>query len=146
MLSLPLPPVLIDKSAWGRLGDPHLPVERATAVGNAFEAGQIVASLPFALEVGYSARSEREHHTTMNELFALPWAVIDAAVERRALDAQRRLARAGHHRLPPNDVLLAALADEHRLGILHYDHHYDLIAEKTDLTFASIWLAEPGSL
>lgn len=106
----------------------------------------MVACLPFMLEAGYSARSAEDHEHAMNEILALPWAVIDAAVERRALDGQRQLARVGHHRLTPVDLLLAALADEHGLGILHYDRDFDVIAEKTDLRFASIWLAEPGSL
>ena len=55
-------------------------------------------------------------------------------------------ARVGHHRLPPVDLLIAALADRHGLGVLHYDHDYDLIAEKTDLTFDSVWLAARGTL
>ena len=33
------------------------------------------------------------------------------------------------------------LADRHNLGILHYDHDYDVIAEKTDLRFDSVWVA-----
>lgn len=62
--------------------------------------------------------------------------------EQRALDAQAQLARAGHHRLPPVDLLVAALAERHDLGVLHYD----LIAEKTDLRFDSVWLAARGTL
>jgi hypothetical protein len=98
------------------------------------------------LEAGYSARTAADHRDLVDELLALPWAAIDDAVERRAVDAQRQLARTGHHRLPPVDILLAALADRHRLGILHYDRDYDLIAARTDLRFASEWLASAGSL
>lgn len=68
------------------------------------------------------------------------------AAERRALDAQAQLARIGHHRLPPVDLLIAALADRHELGVLHYDDDYDLIAETTDLRFESVWLAPRGTL
>jgi hypothetical protein len=32
------------------------------------------------------------------------------------------------------------------LGILHYDSEYDLPAEKTDLGYAGVWLADRGSL
>ena len=46
----------------------------------------------------------------------------------------------------PSTCSIAALADRHGLGVLHYDHDYDLIAEKTDLELESLWLAEPGSL
>jgi hypothetical protein len=34
----------------------------------------------------------------------------------------------------------------HHLGVLHYDHDYDVIADRTDLRFASVWLADPGTL
>ena len=77
---------------------------------------------------------------------ALPRFHIDEGVEQRAVDAQRQLARIGHHRLPPVDLLVAAIADRHRLGILHYDRDYDLLAEKTDLDIMSVWLAPAGSL
>jgi predicted nucleic acid-binding protein len=70
----------------------------------------------------------------------------DAYVERRALDAQRQLARVGHHRLPPVDLLVAAVADRYELGVLHYDGDYDVLAEKTDLRFGSVWLARAGML
>ena len=48
--------------------------------------------------------------------------------------------------MPPVDLLLAALAERHRLGILHHDRDDDLIAARTDLRFASEWLAPAGSL
>jgi hypothetical protein len=43
-------------------------------------------------------------------------------------------------------VLIAALADRHGVGVLHYDHDYDLIVAKTDLNFQSVWLAPAGAL
>jgi predicted nucleic acid-binding protein len=70
---------------------------------------------------------------------------IDADVQRSALDAQRQLARVGHHRLPPVDLLIAALADCYELGVLHYDRDYDVLAETTDLKFTSARLAPAGT-
>jgi predicted nucleic acid-binding protein len=63
-----------------------------------------------------------------------------------ALDAQAQFARVEHHRLPPVDLLVAAVADRQNVGILHYDHDYDLIAERTYLQFDSVWLAARGTL
>ena len=77
----------------------------------------------------------------MDRLLALPRLLIDEEVERRAIDAQRQLARAGHHRLPPADLIIAATADVHGVGVLHYDHDFDILREKTDLRFDSVWLA-----
>ena len=121
--------LLLDNSAWARLADPALDEERVTELADALEAGRIATCLPFLLEAGYSARSAQDHDRLLGDLLALPHYAIDEAVERRALDAQRQLARAGHHRLPPVDLIIAALADRHRLGVLHYDRDYDLFAE-----------------
>jgi predicted nucleic acid-binding protein len=138
--------VLLDNSAWVRLAAPALSRARSAELADALEAGRIATCLPFLLEAGYSARDARDHDALLDELLALPRFAIDDEVERRALDAQRQLARAGHHRLPPVDLLLAALADRHGLGVLHYDRDYDVLAERTDLEFESVWLAERGSL
>jgi predicted nucleic acid-binding protein len=138
--------LLLDNSAWVRLGDAAVPRERADELADALESGRIAACLPFLLEAGYSARSAREHEDLLAELRALPQYRLDGATELRALDAQAQLARAGHRRLPPVDLLIAALADRHGLGVLHYDHDYDLIAEKTDLAFDNVWLAARGTL
>jgi predicted nucleic acid-binding protein len=138
--------LLLDNSAWVRLGDAAVPDERAAELAAALEAGGVAACLPFLLEAGYSARSARDHDGLMDELLALPYFHIDVDVERRALDAQRQLARAGHHRLPPVDLLVAALADRYDLAVLHYDHDYDVIAEKTGLDFDSEWLVPRGTI
>jgi predicted nucleic acid-binding protein len=138
--------LLLDNSAWVRLADPALPGGRAGELADALEAGRIAACLPFLLEAGYSARNAADHEELMAELRSLPRLAIDERVEQRALDAQSQLARVGHHRLPPVDLLVAALADRHGAGVLHYDHDYDLLAERTDLRFESVWLAPRGTL
>jgi len=138
--------LLLDNSAWVRLSGPTLAQDRAEEIADALEQQRIGACLPFLLEAGYSARSARDHHELMQELVALPLLHIDEEIERRAIDAQRQLARAGHHRLPPVDLILAALADRHGVGILHYDHDYDIVVARTDLHFDSVWLAPRGTL
>lgn len=138
--------LLLDNSAWVRLGDAAVPDDRAAELAAALEAGGIAACLPFLLEAGYSARNARDHEHLVDALLALPYFHIDVDVERGALDAQRQLARIGHHRLPPVDLLVAAIADRHDLAVLHYDHDYDVIADKTELSFKSEWLVERGTL
>ena len=138
--------LLVDNSAWLRLADAALPTKRADQIAEALESGSIATCLPFLLEAGYSARDAREHDQLLAELLSLPRYHLDDAAEQRAPDAQAQLARVGHHRLPPVDLLVAALADRHDIGVLHYDHDYDLIAEKTDLEFDSVWLAARGTL
>ena len=137
---------LIDNSAWSRLQSGQITDERLIEVANAFETGHVYTCLPFLLEAGSSGRSHIDHERLMTELGALPRAAIDAESERIALDAQAKLARTGHHRLPPVDLMVAAIAARRGLAVLHYDADYDLIAERTDLAFESVWLAPRGSL
>jgi predicted nucleic acid-binding protein len=138
--------LLLDNSAWVRLGDRGVPDERADELATAIEAGEIATCLPFLLEAGYSARDARDHERLMDELCALPYFGIDADVEQRARETQRQLAQVGHHRLPPVDLLVAAVADRHGLTVLHYDDGYDVIAEKSQLRFGSEWLVSRGVL
>jgi predicted nucleic acid-binding protein len=138
--------LLLDDSAWARLADPALADDRRAEIADALQAGRIATSLPFLLDAGYSARNAKDHDQLLTELLALPRFAIDETVEQRALEGQRQLARVGHHRLPPVDLLVAALADCHGLGVLHYDRDYDVIGDKTDLEFKSVWLAPPGTI
>ena len=82
----------------------------------------------------------------MGRLEQLPRVLIDQEVEKAAQKAQRQLARNGHHRLSPTDLIIAACAAEVHGGVLHYDRDYDLILEHTTLDFESIWLVDPGTL
>jgi predicted nucleic acid-binding protein len=115
-------------------------------VAAATEAGNLYACVPFLLEAGYSARESHEHDALLGLLLSLPWAAIDESVEREAIDCQRQLARAGHHRMPPVDILIASIAHVHELGVLHYDRDFDHIRARTSLRFESVWLARSGSL
>lgn len=111
-----------------------------------FDDGTLGICTPFMLEVGYSARDAADHDRTAERLSAFLRYSFDDVAQARALDAQSQLARAGHHRLPVIDLMIAAIADRHGVGILHYDSDYEVIRERTDLRFESVWLAERGTL
>lgn len=138
--------LLLDNSAWARLGSNRLETQRAETVAGWMEQLQLATCLPFLLEAGYSVRSGTEHAAMMSDLARLPRVAIDRDVERLALSAQRKLAEIGHHRLAPTDVIIAACAHVAGAGVLHYDHDYDLLGEHTSLEFESVWLAPAGAL
>jgi predicted nucleic acid-binding protein len=139
--------LLFDHSAWSRLISDSVPEDRQEAVLDWIEEGQLGTCLPFLLEAGYSAQTTEDHRITMARLERLPHVPIDEEVEDSAQRAQHELAKAGHHRLAPIDLIIAACADgAHGGGVLHYDRDYDLILEHTSLSFESVWLAEPGTL
>jgi len=138
--------LLLDNSAWSRLGRSDLDSRRSYEVADLMDGGLVGTCLPFLLEAGFSARSHRDHSTIFAELASMPQVAITPAVERLALDAQADLARVGHHRLPPADILIAACAHEADGGVLHYDKDYDVLRRHTRLRFRSEWLAPAGSL
>lgn len=134
--------LLIDNSAWARRHD-RLVRERFAGL---VEEGDVAVCLPFLLEAGYSARSGGDHVQLLADLSTLPRVEIDRTTESLALEAQGKLARIGHHRLAPSDIVIATCAHRAAGGVIHYDGDYDLVAKHTELEFDSEWLAPPGSL
>lgn len=138
--------LLIDNSVWSRLLAGAVPRARANVVVEMLDSEEIATCLPFLLEAGYSTRSAEDHERSMDRLGTLPSISIDAEIEATTLKAQRELARVGHHRLSPIDLMIAACAHEAGAGVLHYDRDYDLIVELTSLRFESVWVAPAGTL
>ena len=137
--------LLLDNSAWARLASPRLPDDRVEQVARWIEAAELAACLPFVLEARYSARSAADHDRVIADLIMLPWVAVTPAISRLAIQAQGELARVGHHRVPPADLVIAACAHTEGAGVLHYDRDYDLIAERSGLDFQSEWLAPAGN-
>jgi predicted nucleic acid-binding protein len=138
--------LLLDHSAWSRLLADKAPADRESVVLDWIEEERLATCLPFLLEAGYSAQDAAEHSEGMERLARLPHFPIDRVVERAASQAQSDLARIGHHRMAPTDLMIAACAHVAGGGVLHYDRDYDLILEHTGLSFESVWLAEPGTI
>jgi predicted nucleic acid-binding protein len=69
-----------------------------------------------------------------DDLDSLRDVAIGDRVWRRAADVLELLAEAGplhHRRVPLPDLLIAAAAEIAELPVLHYDRHFELIAEVT---------------
>lgn len=98
-----------------------------------------------ALELGFSARNAQDHARVRAGVGAHEWLLTEDADFRRAFDVQEELARHGRHRavsLP--DLLLAAVAERHRVTLLHYDADFDLVAETTGQP--ARWIVARGSV
>jgi predicted nucleic acid-binding protein len=137
---------LLDNSAWTRFWAPSLSEDRISWLAEYVEHRALATCLPFLLEAGYSARSLSDHEQVTARLAQLPRIPMSEDIEGLALDAQRDLARVGHHRVSPTDLIIAACAHVAGAGILHYDRDFDRIGEHTRLRFHSEWLAPAGTL
>ena len=134
--------LVADASAFIRARHPAI----REAWRKALLAEQIATCIPVELEILYVARGRLEYEAraeTLDALRRVPLTQTASRAARRAMDDLARI-NDGYHRVRPVDALIAACAQEAGLGVLHYDHHYDRLAEV--LAFDSRWLAPPGSL
>lgn len=119
---------LADKSAYARLHHPVVFSEFAPLI----ERGLVATCSMVDLEILYSCRSPDEYEAVLSERAGLELLDTVQADWDRALEVQRLLAGASRHRagsLP--DLLIAAVAERHRVMVLHYDRDFDHIAEVT---------------
>jgi len=139
---------LLDTSVWARLRDGRITGRAADRLYARLERGELALTEPLLLEMRYSARDGADFALLAEELAALPLLKLDQAAIRRSLDAQAQLAALPDvsHRVKPIDLLVAAAAERHAAAVLHYDADYDLLAERTDLAFESVWAAKRGSV
>jgi len=138
---------LLDNSAWARSIQPDgLSPSVAHRFADDLANGKFVACLPFRLEAQYSARDAQHFEWIGRVLDRLRYFELSDEAEERAAACQSQLIKTGHHRIPPVDIMIAAIADVEGLGVIHYDADYDLVLEHSDLSFESRWLAPHGSL
>jgi predicted nucleic acid-binding protein len=135
-------PLVVDTSAWSRA---HHADVRARWI-EALLADRIRISPMVRIEILHSARDGNRFDEIAEKLSALRTTALTGAVARAAEAGMRALAHrsAGAQRLPVVDYLVAATAQETGAAVLHYDRHYDTLAEIME--FESVWLAPAGSL
>jgi predicted nucleic acid-binding protein len=131
-----------DASAFARAAHPRV----RDSWREALLAGRFLVCEPVAIELLVGARGIEEFDARRESLSALRRIELTAGVARAAVTALRELAAFGHgyQRVKPIDALIAACAQEAGVGVLHYDHHYDRLAQV--MAFESRWIAPAGSL
>lgn len=133
---------LVDTSAAARLSH-HQVAERVTPL---ISAGVVGTCAALDYEALYSARTPAEHERLrVDRRAAYEYLPTNDEHWSRALDVQRALARRSRHRdvgLP--DLLIAAVAEQHHVALLHYDRDFETLGSFMGLE--SAWVAAPGSL
>ena len=133
---------LIDTSAAARMHH-ELVAQRLSPL---ITAGLVATCAPLDFEALFSARGAKDYDQIRADRRAayeyLP--VLDEHWQ-RAMDVQRSLAGASRHRgVGLSDLLVAAVAEQHRITVLHYDSDYETISEFTDLQ--AWWVVERGAI
>jgi predicted nucleic acid-binding protein len=139
------PRFLLDLSAWARSGHPDVRETWAELVG----ANRLLCHPIFAIELLHNAINPRDYQQLRNDLDqAFDWIWPDRETADIAIRLQQRLATSATagQRVKTPDLLIAALAVQHRVGVLHYDADYDAILDRGGEHFLSEWLAPRASL
>ena len=131
---------LLDTSVLTRLGEPSIRevIEPLATVGRAARAG--ISDL----EIGYSARNEREWDELVDALDVFVLVETTAEHVQRARQVQRVLASKSQRGRKVPDLLVAAAAEQAGYTVLHYDADFDLIASVTGQPCQ--WVVPPGSV
>ena len=139
---------LLDTSVWARLRDGRIGGTAAEDLYDRIERAQLALTEPLLLEMRYSALDSADFKLLAEELDAMPLLPLEPTAIRRSLAAQAQLAELAEvsHRVKPIDLLVAAVAEHHSAAVLHYDADYELLAQRTDLAFDSVWAAKRGSI
>ena len=133
--------VLLDASAYWRLGSPALDDQRRDDIAERIARGLVAASTPLLLET----RAGRQAPAPDPGELPLLWTTQRA--QGRAAELQLQLRTQHQHLgLPPLDYLIAAIAEDHGAGLLHYDQDFDRLAAHTDLAVALEPLMPLGSI
>ena len=133
---------LADKSALARL---HLPEVRSI-LGPLIENGLVATCAVVEFEILWSTRSPQQYSEVYEDRsIGYEWLSTDDTDWRRALDVQGQLWATGRMRaVPLPDLLIAAVAERHRVTVLHYDADFDTIADLTGQP--TEWVVERSSL
>ena len=128
--------VLIDTSAWIWALRPDGVAAIRNRVSEVLAERRGATTPLVLLELLGGARDEKSYGELLEELSALQQFSINEAVWTRSYRSAFDLKRHGVT-VPATDVLIATVAQENRVTLLHADHHFDLMAAKTDLVVES---------
>ncbi|MGH3461513.1 MAG: PIN domain nuclease [Kribbellaceae bacterium] len=132
---------LVDTSAVARLkADPVAGVIRPLV-----KKGLAAVCGVIALETHYSSRDAQDHARIRRSIDAREWLHTEDEDFDRAIEVQAELMSSGRHRAVPwADLLIAAVAERHRVTVLHYDSDFDMVTEVTGQP--TLWVVPQGSV
>ncbi|MBV1893141.1 MAG: PIN domain nuclease [Ilumatobacteraceae bacterium] len=132
---------IADTSALSRL---HLPSVRSV-LAPLIESGVVATCGVIEFEILWSTRSPAEFKTVNDDRsVGYEWLATEDNDWRRALEVQGELWSSARMRtVPLPDLLIAAVAERHRVTILHYDGDYDIVTGITGQP--TQWIVPQGS-
>lgn len=133
---------LVDTSAAARMHRKQV----AQRVAPLIAAGLVATCAPLDFEALFSARDPQDYEQIRaDRRSAYEYLPVLDEHWHWAMDVQRSLAGVSRHRdVGLTDLLVAAVAEQHRMTILHYDSDYETISEFTSVQ--AMWVVERGDI
>lgn len=113
------------------------------------EGDRLLAHPVFAIELLHNSVTPQAYAELRADLeAAFDWVWPDSETAEIAMRLQRRMATSAAcgQRVKTADLLVAAIAAQKGLGVLHYDGDYELIREHGGEKLTTHWLAQRGTL
>ena len=137
-------PALFDTGVWTWVRDRRFP-ELAGWFNEQVAGGRVLVCDLVVLELVRLTPNETRARAVAEHLDAFEAVVMETKLWKRARELQGLLsATAGHRRVPPVDLLIAATAEQAGVPLVHYDRDYERIARVGALTHH--WLVPDGTL
>jgi len=136
-------PVLADTSAW--IVARRIAGARELLL-SAIERGNVAWCWPVRYELMVDARDAEAIAAVDRTFEGLREIAVDLAVQRGVLAAMRELATTGSHgshRMPLTDLTVAVAAQNSGLDIVHYDRHFERLADR--LGIRAYWISPPAN-
>ncbi len=125
-------PVLVDTSAWIASFRRSSPERLRLAIDEALQKDLVATCPPVLLEILQGCRSEAEFGKMKERFDSLHFYPATESIWDRAYRMAFELRNSGLT-IPGTDVLIAAIAIENNLDLLHHDQHFRMIAGRYDL-------------
>ncbi len=136
---------MIDNSVWSRLSTEPEVVVALKQLLDLASPDDVLICPPIAAEVGFGARSGRDHSTLVEQLSAFT-ECPHHPTSGEILDIQSKLWNGGLLRAAGAvDTVIAAYAIKNGATLLHYDRDFDHIAAVTS-SFRQRWIVPRGSI
>lgn len=133
---------LIDTSAAARMHQPTV----AARLSPLIDSGLVATCAPLDFEALYCARTPSEYEQVRaDRAHAYEYLSTEDVDWQRALGIQRDLAQQSRLRaVGIADLLVASVAERHRVELLHFDSDFDMVAEITRQPMS--WAVPRGSV
>lgn len=137
-------PALFDSGVWTWVRDKRFP-SLAEWFNAEVRAGRVLVCELVRLELIRLAPNQERAGELAKRLAAFDAVPMPESVWNRAREVQLAMAPSGdHRRVPPTDLLLAAVAELARVPVVHYDRDYERVAAVTNQEH--VWFVDDGTL